>query len=78
MTQQQKFHTDDITQCLHDKSGSHGAPNANLFNFTYLLVDLIKVLFPSENGLQQNSNASREDYIPQILAVLLEIHCVYI
>ena len=78
MTQQQKFHTDDINQCLHDKSGSHGAPNANLFNFTYLLVDLIKVLLPSENGLQQNSNASREDYIPQILAVLLEIHCVYI
>ena len=39
---------------------------------------LIKVLFPSANGLQQNSNASREDYIPQILAVLLEIHCVYI
>ena len=78
MTQQQKFHTDDVNQCLHNKSGSHGAPNANLFNFTYLLVDLIKVLFPSENGLQQNSNASREDYIPQILAVLLEIHCVYI
>ena len=78
MTQQQKFHTDEINQCLHNKSSSHGAPNANLFNFTYLLVDLIKVLFPSENGLQQNSNASREDYIPQILAVLLEIHCVYI
>ena len=24
MTQQQKFHTDDITQCLHNKYGSHG------------------------------------------------------
>ena len=78
-TQRQKFHTDDINQCLHNKSGSHGVPNANLFNFTFLLVDFGKVLCSSANELQQNSNASsREDYIPQILAVLLEIHRVYI
>ena len=38
-TQRQKFHTDDVNQCLHNKSGSHGVPNANLFNFTFLLVD---------------------------------------
>ena len=36
-TQQQKFHTDGINKCLHNKSGSHGFPNANLFNFTFLL-----------------------------------------
>ena len=78
-TQQQKFHTDVINQCLHNKFGSHGVPNANLFNFTFLLVDFGKVLCSSSNELQQNSNASsREDYIPQILAVLLEIHRVYI
>ena len=78
-TQRQKFHTDDVNQCLHNKSGSHGAPNANLFNFTFLLVDFGKVLCSSANELQQNSNASsREDYIPQILTVLLEIHRVYI
>ena len=78
-TQRQKFHTDDINQCLHNKSGSHGVPNANLFNFTFLLVDFGKVLCSSANELQQNSNASsREDYIPQILTVLLEIHRVYI
>ena len=78
-TQRQKFHTDDVNQCLHNKSGSHGVPNANLFNFTFLLVDFGKVLCSSANELQQNSNASsREDYIPQILAVLLEIHRVYI
>ena len=41
-TQRQKFHTDDVNQCLHNKSGSHGAPNANLFNFTFLLVDFGK------------------------------------
>ena len=78
-TQWQKFHTDDVNQCLHNKSGSHGVPNANLFNFTFLLVDFGKVLCSSANELQQNSNASsREDYIPQILTVLLEIHRIYI
>ena len=44
--QRQKFHTDDENQCLlnkSDKSGSHGVPNANLFNFTFLLVDFGKV-----------------------------------
>ena len=71
-TQRQKFHTDDVNQCLHNKSGSHGVPNANLFNFTFLLVDFGKVLCSSANELQQNSNASsREEYIPQILTVLL-------
>ena len=78
-TQREKFHTDVVNQCLHNKSGGHGVPNANLFNFTFLLVDFGKVLCSSANELQQNSKASsREDYIPQILAVLLEIHRVYI
>ena len=78
-TQRQKFHTDDVNQCLHNKSGSHGVPNANLFNFTFLLVDFGKVLCSSANELQRNSNvSSREDYIPQILAVLLEIRGDYI
>ena len=78
-TQRQKFHTDETNQCLHNKSGSHGVPNTNLSNFTCLLVDFGKVLCSSANELQQNSNASsREDYIPQILTVLLEILRVYI
>ena len=73
-TQRQKFHTDDASQCLHNKSGSHGVPNINLSNFTCLLVDFGKVLCSSANELQQNSNASpREDYVPQTLTVLLEI-----
>ena len=79
MTQGQKFHTDDVNQCLHNKSGSHGVPNIFLSNFTCLLVDFGKVLCSCANKLQQNSNASsREDYIPQILNVLLEILHVYI
>ena len=78
-TQQQKFHTDDANQCLDNKSGSHRVPNVNLSNFTCLVVDFGKVLCSSANQLQQNSNASsREDYIPQILTVLLEILRVYI
>ena len=77
--QQQKFHTDDTIQCLHNKSSSHGVSNVNLSNFTCLLVDFGKLLCSSTNELQQNSNASfREDYIPQILTVLLEILRVYI
>ena len=64
-TQQQKFHTDDENQCLHNKSGSPWVPNSNLFNFTFLLVDFSKVLCSSANELQQNSNASsREEYTP--------------
>ena len=51
MTQRQKFHTDDVNQCLHNKSGSHGVPNANLFNFTFLLVDFGKLLCSSANEL---------------------------
>ena len=79
MTQQQKFRTDDANQCLLNKSGSHGVPNVNLFHFRFLLIDFGKVLCSSVNKLQQNSNAcSREDYIPQILTVLLEIRRVYI
>ena len=71
-TQRQKFHTDDANQCLLNKSGSRGVPNVNLFNFRFLLIDFGKVLCSSANELQQNSNAcSREDYIPQILTVLL-------
>ena len=47
--------------------------------FTCLLVDFGKVLCSSANQLQQNSNtSSREDFIPQILTVLLEILRVYI
>ena len=77
--QKPKFHTGDVNQCLHNKSGSRGVSNANLFNFTFLMVDFGKVLCLSANELPQNSNVSfREDYIPQILAVLLETHRDYI
>ena len=51
-TQRQKFHTDDANQCLLNKSGSHGVPNVNLFNFRFLLVDLGKVLCSSADELQ--------------------------
>lgn len=78
-TQQQKFHTNDANQCLHNKFGSHGIPNVNLSNFMCPLVDFGKVLCSSANELQQNSYASsREDYIAQILTVLLAILRIYI
>ena len=78
-TQGQKFHTDDANQCLHNKSDSHGVPNIDLSNFACRLVDFGKVLCWCAHELQQNSNASSwEDYVPQILTVLLEILRVYI
>ena len=71
-TQRQKFHTDGVNQSLYNKSSSHGVPNANLFNCTFLLLDFGKALCSSAVELQQNSNSSsREEYIPQILNVLL-------
>ena len=33
------FCTDDVNQCLHNKSGSHEVPNVNFFDFMLLLVD---------------------------------------
>ena len=46
-------------------------PNANLFDFMFLLVNFGKVLCSSANELQQNSNGfSREEYIPPKTAVL--------
>ena len=73
-TQRQKFHTDDANQCLHNKSGSFVVPNINLSNFRCLLVDFGKVLCSPANKLQRNPNASsREDYVPQILTVLVAI-----
>ena len=71
-TQRQKFHIDDVHQRLHNKSGSYEVPKANLSNLTFLLIDFGKVLCSFATEIQQNSNASsREEYIPQILTVLL-------
>ena len=70
---------DSILMTQINDPGVMGVPNINLSNFTCLLVDFGKVLCSSANELQQNSNASsREDYIPKVLTVLLEILRVYI
>ena len=53
--QQQKFHTDDVNQFLYNKSGNHGVPDANLFNFTFLLVDFGQGL----NCVHLQSSASK-------------------
>ena len=57
---------------------SHGVPIFHV-DIHHVLVDFTKVLCSSANELQQNSNASsREEYVPPILTVLLEIYPVYI
>ena len=78
-TQRQKLHTDDANQCLHDNSGSHGVPNINLSNLMCLLVDFGKVLCPSADELQQNSNvSSREDYKTTKIDCFVRVLRVYI
>ena len=52
-TQLQKFQTDDVNQCLHYTSGSHGIPNGNSLNFTFFLVDFGRVLCSFANELHQ-------------------------
>ena len=37
--------SDDVNEYIKNKSGSHWVPNANSFNFTFLLVDFGKVLW---------------------------------
>ena len=72
-TQRQKFHTVHVNQCLHNKSCSHGVPNADLYNLTFLLLDFGKVFCSSASELQKNLNASsREEYNPQILTVVID------
>ena len=79
MTQRQKIHTDDANQCLQNSPVVMGFQIQVCSVFTCLLVDFGTMFCSSPNELQQNSNASaREEYIPQILIVLLEILRVYI
>ena len=75
-------YSNDVNQCLYHKSGSHGVPNINLFDFMLLLVDYGKVFCSTVNELQQNSDAFffvvlfcfvfffNEEYIPGILTGL--------
>ena len=42
-SQRQKFHTDDVNQCLHNHSGCHGVPSANLSDFRFVQVGFCKV-----------------------------------
>ena len=90
MTQQQKFHTDDANNLHHQ----YGIINVYIINpavmgfqqhyrFVPILCVfwsiLVKCCVHLPTSSSKNSNASsREDYIPQIVAVLLEILRVYI
>ena len=59
--QRQKFHTDDVNQCLHRKPGSHGVPNVNLLDSLPLMVDCRNVLCSTANELQQILDAFFEE-----------------
>ena len=72
-TQLQKFQTDDVNQCLRNKSGSHGIPKGNLFKFTFFLVDFGRTLCSFANGLRPSNASSREEYILQIDSLRLHL-----
>ena len=47
--------TDDVNQCLHNKSGSHGVPNANCSVIRFSWSIFVKCCLCSfANELQQN------------------------
>ena len=58
----QRLHTDDVNQCLHNKSGGHKVSNVNLFDFLFLLVDY-RVKFCA---VQQNSDGFSKDQMQWI------------
>ena len=73
-----KFHKEERLQLSDKNSILMTLINVYVIN-PVVMIDFGKVLCSSANELYQNSNASStEDYIPQILAVLLEIHRTYI
>jgi len=71
--QRQEFHIDDVNQCLHNKCGSQGVPNIDLFDFMFLLVDYGKVLSSSMNELKHNSNASSRQEICILQNLILTV-----
>jgi len=76
-TQRQKFHTDNVNQCLLiNISGSHEVPHPNLFNSWSVLLKCCVRLRTSSSKTQML--LPEEEYIPPILTVLLEIHRVCI
>ena len=77
-TRRKKFHNDDVINVYIIYLVVMGS-TSKFVQFHVLLVDFTKVLFSSAKELQQTSNASsKEEYIPPILTVLLELHRVYI
>ena len=70
-TQRQKFQADDVNLVVM----GFQMQISSILCFSSSILEKCS----SANELQQNSSASsREDYIPQILTGLLEIHRVYI
>ena len=75
-TQRQKFHTNDVNQCLLNKSGSHGVQ----MQICSILRFFRSILFKSFVHLPTSSSKTQmlsleKTTIPQISTVLLEIHC---
>ena len=66
------LHTCYANQCLHNKSGCHGVPNVNLFDFMFLQVNygFIFQLFCERASEKLRCLFSKEEYILGILSFL--------
>ena len=77
-TQRQKFHTDDANQCLNPVVMGFQMQLCSIFCFFWSILAKCCVHLRISSSKTQMLLKSREDYIPQILAALLEIHRFYI
>ena len=75
---EQKFHTGDSNQCLHNKSGSHGVPNVNLFDFMFLpKFNTFSLMFEGTVSFQSgNFNVRGVEWVG-IFRARMEVHTFF-
>ena len=67
-TQRQKFHTDDLNQCVHNISGSHGVQIqiCSMLHFSWSILLKCWVHLRKSPNKTQMLLLIKEDYIPQL------------
>ena len=74
-TRRQKFHADDVNQC--PVVMGFQMQICSIVRFSWSIFENCCVHLRMSSHKQNSNASSREDYIPHILTVLLEIHRVY-
>lgn len=70
--QREKFHTDDVSQSLHNLSGSHGVSNAicSILFFSWSIMAKFCVLLRTSSSKTQMLSLKKNIIIPGILTFL--------